>query len=67
MAGEKIYELYEDRNTQVIDVLRWLRSQGTRDREFVIHQLNYRKISVSFRNSALELAYIMKYDWRNKE
>lgn len=67
MADEKIYELHEDRNTQVIDVLRWLRSQGTRDREFVIHVLNYRKISVSFRDSALELAYIMKYDWRNKE
>lgn len=64
----KIYTYQSTRNHDpVLSVMRWLRSEGERDRDFRIHQLNYTLLRVEFLNSKLELAYTLKYEWASDE
>lgn len=63
----KVYTYESSKGTDdTVTVMKWLRSQGERDLDFRIHQLNYRLVRVEFLNERMELAYTLKYAWSSE-
>jgi hypothetical protein len=54
---QKIYQ----RKTKVLEVMRWLRANGTRGIDWESH--GGTRLDIFFANEELELAYIMVWDW----
>lgn len=72
MASNKIYEFRGKTMIEHLDFLKWLRANNenhliTNNEAFNIHQLNYNKVSVEFKNSKLELEYIMQHEWTKND
>lgn len=56
----KHYRYITNQELSSLDVMRWLRQNGTRDIDWILEHANYREITVTFKNSKLELAFIYK-------
>lgn len=65
--SDKVYTRRWSQEYSVLDIAKWLRAHGTLNVDFVFVRLNYSDISVKFNNDALELSYIMKFDWTKND
>lgn len=65
--SDKVYTRHWSPEYSVLDIAKWLRAHGTLNVDFVFVRLNYSDISVKFNNDALELSYIMKFDWTKND
>lgn len=61
--SDTVYTRKSDSEYSILSIAKWLRENGTLNEDFVFIILNYRTISVRFKNDRLELAYIMQFDW----
>ena len=58
----KRYHLRCDSSKQAVEVIRWLRAHGVRGSDFDF--AGSIRLDIEFYNDKLELAYIMRWDWR---
>jgi hypothetical protein len=62
----KIHE-YRGGLADTLPLYKWLRANGEPGVSYKIHYANYNHISIEFFDNKLELMYIMRYDWVNRE
>lgn len=60
---QKIHEFRGNACT-ILESMKWLRKNGEPEKNYKIHQSNYRVLRVEFLDSKLELMWIMHSEWK---